>query len=68
MNLPPPGRAYDRINEEQTRRAIEAEDARNHKKGGTLEIGNGKLILKAPDGGRWSVIVDNAGALSTEAA
>ena len=25
-----------------------------------------RLILRAPDGGYWSVVVDNAGALSTE--
>jgi hypothetical protein len=35
-----------------------------HERGQDIEVGrNAKLILTAPDGGRWAVTVDNTGTL-----
>lgn len=50
-------------------RIIIAEDERNFKKGRDVELARGeRLILRSPDGTRYVVTVDNAGALSTTAA
>jgi hypothetical protein len=43
---------------------IERSDNLNHKKMQDLEIGDARLILKSPDGTRYSVTVDNSGNLS----
>jgi hypothetical protein len=56
------------------------EDAQNHKRGRDLEVGAVplippdptkvnpiRLILTSPNGTRWSILVDDAGALSTVA-
>jgi hypothetical protein len=49
-------------------RVLIAEDERNFKRGRDVELARGeRLILRSPDGSRWSVTVDNAGALSTTA-
>lgn len=48
--------------------ALEQEDMRNMKKGQDIQLGDERIILVAPDGGRWAIVVDNAGALSTVAA
>lgn len=67
MNLPQPGPQYDVRNEAQTRQSIEAADKQNRKSLQDVEIGRQRLILKSPDGSRWSITVDNLGALSATA-
>lgn len=47
---------------------IEQEDTRNFKKGQDIQLGQERIILRAPDGGAWALVVDNSGALSTVAA
>ena len=47
---------------------VEQEDMRNLKKGQDIQLGDERIILVAPDGGRWAIGFDNAGALSTVAA
>jgi hypothetical protein len=49
------------------RRQIEQADKQNHKKDRDIYVSPGKLIITSPDGTKYSVEVDNAGALSTTA-
>lgn len=64
MNLPAPAPQYDQANEAAMRRALEQEDRRNRKAGADVEIGSERLVLKSPNGTRWSVTVSNAGVVS----
>lgn len=65
MNLPPPTPAYDKTNESETRRILMVADQVNRKTTQDVEIGKERLILKSPNGTRYSVTVDNSGNLST---
>lgn len=65
MNLPFVPATYSARAEQERNRVIRQADQQNHKRNRDVEIGNGRLILTAPDGGRWSVTVDNAGNLTT---
>ena len=49
------------------RRMLEQADNQNHKKDRNLYVSPGLLILTSPDGTKYSIEVDNAGALSTTA-
>lgn len=49
----------------QNFRAIEAADRMNFKRNENVEIGVNSLILTAPNGTRYKLVVSNAGALST---
>lgn len=68
MKLPRVSAAYNPNREAQRNQVIERADQGNHKRESDVEIGNGRLILTAPDGGRWELTVDNAGNLSTTSA
>lgn len=67
MILPKAQFKYDPNNEEQTRQILNTEDRKNIKKGDTVYFDRNEVILSSPDGSRWAIKVDNAGALSTEA-
>lgn len=67
MNLPAPTPQYSQANEVALRRALEQEDRRNRKVGADVEIGRERLVLRSPDGARWSVTVSDAGVLSATA-
>jgi len=69
LRLPQPSPDYDQAREAERNRAIERADAQNHKRGRDIEVGasSERLILTSPNGTRYSVVVDNAGALSTTA-
>ena len=43
---------------------IEQSDQLNHKKNQDVEVGAARLILRSPNGTRYSVTVDNSGNLS----
>lgn len=64
MNLPAPTSQYSQANEAALRRALEQEDRRNRKAGADVEIGGERLVLRSPDGARWSVTISDAGVLS----
>ena len=49
----------------QNFRAIESADKMNFKRNQDVDIGANALILTAPNGTRYKVVVSNAGALST---
>lgn len=47
---------------------LEQEDARNLKRDQDAELaGAARLILRSPNGARWSITVSNAGAISAVA-
>lgn len=67
MNLPIPQAIWSRGWAVRLLQAVQLADERNHKRGGDVEIGDGRLILTSPNGTRYAVTVDNAGALSAVA-
>lgn len=55
-------------NDEQMRqnfRAIEAEDRMNYKRNQDIDVGMNSIILTAPNGTRYKLVVSNAGLLGT---
>lgn len=67
MRLPMPPDHYQRATEIERNRQLEQADVYNHKRGQDVEISPGRLILKSPNGTRWSITVSNAGAISATA-
>ena len=67
MRLPPSPVDYVISTEQQRNLTIELVDKQNHKKDQDVEIGAARLVLRAPNGTRWSVTVDNSGNLGTTA-
>lgn len=66
--LPTPPQAYDANNEAQTRRIIEQRYAGTRKLGQDVELApTERLIMTSPDGTRWAVTINNAGALVSTA-
>lgn len=63
MRLPNPKPLYTRSAELERNRQIESANALNHKRGQDIE--GSRIILASPDGTRWLLSVDNAGALTT---
>ena len=47
-------------------RILERADKDNYKRNQDIEVGENFLILTSPNGTRYSVVVDDAGNLSTE--
>lgn len=64
MRLPTAGVKYHRNDVQLAYAEIERADAENFKKRSDLEVGDARLILKSPNGTRYSVTVDNSGNLS----
>ena len=67
MILPNASVRYDSTLIDQMTNLIEQADNLNHKKNQDVEIGAARLILRAPNGTRYSVTVDNAGTLGATA-
>ena len=59
---------YSASAENERNRVIEQADYLNHKRNSDVEIGDGRLILKAANGVRYYITVSNAGALTVTAA
>ncbi|MEN6642579.1 MAG: hypothetical protein ABFE08_09045 [Armatimonadia bacterium] len=66
MILPSPPERYTRGVEAERNRAIAAADRDNVKRGTDMDMDRGRVILRSPDGGRWALKVDNAGAVTAE--
>jgi hypothetical protein len=64
IRLPSPEQAYDAQVEQQRNLLIEQADDLNHKKNQDVEVGAARLILKSPNGTRYSITVDNSGTVS----
>ena len=67
MNLPAPPQSYDQRDQSETRRTIESADLQTHKRNQDVEIGDGRLILKASNGARYNITVSTGGALTVTA-
>ena len=67
MILPNASVRYDSTLIDRITNLIEQADNLNHKKNQDVEIGAARLILRAPNGTRYSVTVDNAGTLGATA-
>jgi len=63
MRLPKPPNQYSATIEGQRNLVIEKYDGLNHKKNRDVEIGDGRLILKSPNGTRYQITVSNAGVV-----
>jgi len=68
MRLPMQSPTYSASAENERNRVIEQADYLNHKRNSDVEIGDGRLILKAANGVRYYITVSNAGALTVTAA
>ncbi len=64
MKLEQPSNVYNLQKEIERNRRIEASDRGNHKRNADVEIGDGRLIIKSPNGTRYKILVDNSGNLS----
>lgn len=67
MILPAVTTDYSSQNISQMNLAIEQADALNHKKNQDLEVGAARLVVKSPNGTRYSITVDNSGNVGATA-
>lgn len=67
VNLPEPPPRYDPRLEAQRNQAIESAFGRAFVAGERIEAGIPGVVLRAPNGSRWLLTVDNAGALGATA-
>jgi len=58
---------YNQPDQEDTRFLITQADKQNVKKGDDIYFTRNRLIIASPDGARWALSVDNAGALTAVA-
>lgn len=64
MKLPEPTIKYDIARQRQTIHVLELADADNRKHGKDIEVAPARLILRSPNGTRYSLLVSNTGTLS----
>jgi hypothetical protein len=67
MILPAVTTDYNQRNISQMNLAIEQADSLNHKKNQDVEIGAARLVIKSPNGTRYSITVDNSGNVGATA-
>ena len=67
MRLPSSRLTYTQIDDQTARSMLERADAENHKRNRDIEVSPGRLIIKSPDGTRYSIEVSNAGVISATA-
>jgi hypothetical protein len=67
LSLAKPPSTYEAGDEAQLRRALEREDRKNRKIGTDVEVGANRLVLKSPNGARWSITVSNTGVITAVA-
>lgn len=67
MILPAAPEKYSDIDTNKMNLQIEQADQLNHKKNQDVEVGAARLILKSPDGTRYSITVDNSGNVGATA-
>ena len=67
MILPTAPDVYNPIDTNKMNLLIEQADGLNHKKNQDVEVGAARLILKSPNGTRYSITVDNSGNLGATA-
>jgi|TARA_Y100001951_G_C11286535_1_gene269107 hypothetical protein len=68
LRLSPPTKVYDAVGESNRNLALELADRANLKRFEDVDLANNeRLILVSANGTRYSVVVSNAGVLSTTA-
>jgi len=68
MKLPIPPNSYDPSFEAQRNAFIEQADQQSFKRQADVEIAlPQRLVLRSPNGNRWSISVTNAGAITATA-
>lgn len=67
MILPTAPDVYNATEANKINLLIEQADGLNHKKNQDVEVGAARLILKSPNGTRYSITVDNSGNLGATA-
>jgi hypothetical protein len=67
MILPAAPEKYSDIDTNKMNLLIEQADQLNHKKNQDVEVGAARLILKSPNGTRYSIEVDNSGNVGATA-
>jgi hypothetical protein len=67
MILPTAPDVYNATEANKMNLLIEQADGLNHKKNQDVEVGAARLILKSPNGTRYSITVDNSGNLGATA-
>jgi len=67
MILPAAPEKYSDIDTNKMNLLIEQADQLNHKKNQDVEVGAARLILKSPNGTRYSIEVDNLGNVGATA-
>lgn len=67
MRLPLPPTEYNSSIVQQTNNTLEQEDKKNFKKDTDININDGRLILKSPNGTRYNITVDNSGNITASA-
>ncbi len=68
MNLPKPPAVYNQRDMMEARKLIVTTFAQTHSRQTNLEISvDQSLIMTSPDGTRWAVTIDNAGAFTSTA-
>ena len=67
MILPAAPEKYSDIDTNKMNLQIEQADQLNHKKNQDVEVGAARLILKSPNGTRYSITVDNSGQVGATA-
>ena len=68
MELPRPTPSYDANDQARTREQIKSADRLNMKSNQDIDLVTQRLYLHSPDGAKWQIVVDNAGALSASPA
>jgi len=63
MRLRQPGKEYHQTYEIQRNAELERADRENFKRNRDVEIGEGRVIIRSPDGTRWEITVDNSGVV-----
>ena len=67
MILPSAPERYSDIDTNKMNLLIEQADQLNHKKNQDVEVGAARLILKSPNGTRYSITIDNSGNVGATA-
>jgi hypothetical protein len=65
MSVPRPPERYDPRWASEVKREVDNVNQRAHKREQDIEVGGARVILTSPNGTRYALTIDNAGALST---
>ena len=64
MRLPTPPEQYSPLHQSDTQRQVEIADGQNYKKDQDAFFNKNRIILTAPNGTKYALLVSNTGALS----